>query len=292
MTTTLLDFSQRPELALHGRVVADVEAAAGPLEISTIIAGAFARDLHLLYAYGIDTRRQTEDINLALAVPDWAAFDALKARLLASGAFTATATAHRLRHRSDLPVDFVPFGRVETAHRTIEWPPSGEVVMDVFGFREALATALEVVLPDNAHTKVVSLPSLALLKIVCWEDRHYRSPRKDAHDLHLILRNYLQAGNEHRLWDELVDWTQEDGFDYGLAGARLLGRDLHALLDDEGLDRVSGLLSKQVNPDNPGRLPGEMNIDEPDGARVLLDAMLRGVTENRRSKRSKRNEKP
>ncbi|HEV7801871.1 MAG TPA: nucleotidyl transferase AbiEii/AbiGii toxin family protein, partial [Burkholderiales bacterium] len=190
--------------------------------------------------------------------------------------------AHRMQHRTGLPVDFVPFGRVETRERTIEWPPRGEVVMDVFGFGEALATALDVVLPGDARTKIVSLPALALLKIVCWEDRHYRSPRKDAHDLHLILKTYLQAGNGHRLWKEFVDWTQEDGFDYGLAGARMLGRDVHVLLDDEGLDRVSGLLSKQVDPDNPGRLPSEMNIDEPDRARALLDAMLRGAFPPRR----------
>ena len=280
MTTTLLDFSRRPELALHGSVVADVEAAAGPLGITSVIAGAFARDLHLLYAHGIEPQRQTEDLDFALAIPDWPAFEALRARLLASGAFTASATGHRLRHRSDLPVDFVPFGRVETAGRTIAWPPSGNVVMDVFGFREALATALDVVLPGNARTKMVSLPALALLKIICWEDRHYRSPRKDAHDLHLIVRNYLQAGNEHRLWDRYDAWTLEEGFEYELAGSRMLGHDVRALLDREGIDRVSALLSKQVDLHTPGRLPSEMNIDEPDRARALLDAMLRGVLEN------------
>jgi predicted nucleotidyltransferase len=280
MTTTLLDFSRRPELALHGSVIADVQAATGPLGINSLIAGAFARDLHLLYTHGIEPRRETEDLDFALAVPDWPAFEALKLRLLASGAFTASATAHRLRHRCGLPVDFVPFGPVETSERTIAWPPSGDVVMDVFGFREALATALDVVLPGNARTRLVSLPALALLKVVCWEDRHYRSPRKDAHDLHLILRNYLQAGNEHRIWASFVDWTQEDGFDYELAGARMLGHDVRALLDRVGIDRVSALLSKQVDPDNPGRLPSEMNIDDPDRARALLDAMLRGVLEN------------
>jgi predicted nucleotidyltransferase len=61
--------------------------------------------------------------------------------------------------------------------------------MDVFGFREALATACDVVLPGGARTKVVSLAALVLLKLVCWNDRHYGAPRKDAHDLNLILHN-------------------------------------------------------------------------------------------------------
>jgi hypothetical protein len=40
MTATLLDFSQRRELALHGEIVADVEAAAAALGVTPLIAGA------------------------------------------------------------------------------------------------------------------------------------------------------------------------------------------------------------------------------------------------------------
>ena len=152
--------------------------------------------------------------------------------------------------------------------------------MDVFGFREALATAHDVVLPDNVRTKVVSLPALALLKIVCWQDRHYHSPRKDAHDLHLILRNYLHAGNEYRLWDEFLDWTQEDDFRYEIAGARMLGHDVRALLDGKSIYRIAGVLSEQADSKIPARLPSEMDAHEPDRARALLDAMLSGVLEN------------
>ena len=282
MTTVLLDFSRRPELSLYASVVADVEAAADPLGIATLIAGAFARDLHLVYRYGIDVQRQTEDLDLAFALSDWAVFEALTERLTASGAFGPSANAaHRLRHRTGLPVDFVPFGKVETTERKIAWPPRGEVVMDVFGFREALVTAHEVLLPGDARTKVVSLPALALLKIVCWQDRHYAFPRKDAHDLHLILQNYLRAGNEQRLWDEFRHWTDDDAFQYELAEARMLGLDVGALLDDGGSGRVAGVLSEQVDTAYPGTLPGEMNVYEPDRARALLDAMLSGILENR-----------
>ncbi len=282
MTSILLDFSRRPELSLYASVVADVEAAAEPLGIETLIAGAFARDLHLWYRHGIKVQRQTEDLDLAFALDDWAAFELMKEQLTGSGAFQPSATAaHRLRHRTGLPVDFVPFGNVESKERTIAWPPRGEVVMDVFGFREALVTAHEVLLPGNARTKVVSLPALALLKIVCWQDRHYAFPRKDAHDLNLILQNYLRAGNEQRLWEEFRHWTEEEAFQYELAGARMLGLDLGALLDDSGIDRVAGVLAEQADAANPGALSGEMNIYEPERAGALLEAMLSGVLDNR-----------
>jgi len=43
MTSTLLDFSQRHELALHARVVADVQVVATALNVPTMITEAFAR---------------------------------------------------------------------------------------------------------------------------------------------------------------------------------------------------------------------------------------------------------
>lgn len=283
MTPTLLDFSQRPDLGLHAEIIGDIAGVAEPLGIAPLIVGAFARDLHLLYGHGIETVRQTEDLDFALAVPDWSAFDALQERLIKTAGFSLSPTAaHRLRHRNGLPIDLVPFGGVETRERKIAWPPRGEVVMDVFGFREAQASACDVIFPGRVRGRVVSLPALALLKIVCWSDRRYASPRKDAHDLLLIVKNYLQAGNQARLFDEFVDWTQEDSFDYQLAGARMLGHDVRVLLDDQGIERVGGLLSEQADTRTPARLPSEMLPGDPDRARALLDAMLGGMTESRR----------
>jgi predicted nucleotidyltransferase len=207
MTATSLDFSNRRELSLHARVVAAIEQAALPIGISPLIVGAFARDLHLVYGTPkIKPGRETRDVDFALAVPDWPAFHQLNDHLVASGAFTRSAVRHRLRHLDGLPVDLVPFGAIETVERKIEWPPHGDEVLDVFGFREALGAADEVVLPSNVRARVVSLAALALLKILCWDDRHVTSPRKDAHDLMLVLRNYLQAGHEARLPKEFPEW--------------------------------------------------------------------------------------
>lgn len=278
MTNTLLDFSLRPELALHASVVADVQSAAVSLDVPMLIAGAFARDLQLLYAHGINMQRQTEDIDLALAVPDWATFIAVRERLLAQGAFESRGAAiHRLWHRNGWPIDLVAFGGVESPERKIAWPPRDEFVMDVLGFREALAAAQPVVLPGNVKTKVVSLPALALLKIVCWQGRHYVAPRKDAQDLQMILRHYLSAGNEPRLWNEFSDWTQGDDFDYELAGARMLGFDIRGLLDEADLGRVRDVLQQQTEPAKPGLLPNEMNPAEPDRALASLNVLLRGL---------------
>ena len=129
--------------------------------------------------------------------------------------------------------------------------------------------------------RVCARPSsaLPLLKIICWHERHRTSPRKDAHDLHLILRNYLDAGNTARLWEEFIGWTQDEAFEYELAGARMLGHDVRLLLDDKGIRRVSEILLNETQS-SPTILPNQMNPDDPSRAETLLAAMFRGLDES------------
>ncbi len=197
---------------------------------------------------------------------------AAQVEALITGAF-----ARDLHHRGGLPVDIVPFGAVETPDRHIKWPPDRSLVMDVFGFREAMANAHSIQLPGAVTARLVSLPALAMLKLVCWQDRHYRAPRKDAHDIDLLLRRFLDAGNEMRLWDEFAAWMDEDDFDYEHSGPRMLGVDMGRLLDGGGRDRMAALLERQVDADAPGALPTEMEASNPDHARALLVALRRGL---------------
>jgi predicted nucleotidyltransferase len=228
----------------------------------------------------VPVRRETRDVDFALAVNDWAAFTALRGQLVSTGLFAEVpGIMYRLRHRNGLPVDLVPFGAIETEQRRIVWPPGGDVVMDVFGFREAHATAVGVALPGDVAAFVVSLPALAWLKIVCWQDRHRRSPGKDAQDLQLILNHYLDAGQEPRLWDEFVPWTQEEGFDYVLTGARMLGHDIRRQLNAAARARVSAIVAQQANTEHPGVLSNEMNPRSPEQAVLQLEALLKGLNE-------------
>ena len=278
MTDTLLDFSRRTELTPHARVIADVLAEAAALRVPVMITGAFARDLLIHHAHGIEATRQTEDLDFALAVADWPSFANLKARMLESSRFREVPGAQqRLRHVSGLPVDLVPFGGLETASRQVDWPPGGEFRMDMFGFREALASAWRVRLPERVEAALVSLPALALLKLVAWQDRHDRAPKKDALDLMLIVANYLDLGNQDRLWHEFPSWAEEDGFDTRQAGARMLGVDIADLLDEAGRERVGKLLAQQSDSDTPGLLPQEMHPFDADLARALLASMLAGI---------------
>ena len=84
-----------------------------------------AAQLMLQYAHRIDPHRATEDVDFAVMVRDWSAYDALRTALIEGGEFCARpgSATHRLRHTSGLPLDIVPFGGVERLDRTFAWPP-------------------------------------------------------------------------------------------------------------------------------------------------------------------------
>lgn len=157
MKSTLLDLSKHADLKPFARAIADVLEQANTLEVSTLVTGAFARDLHLLYAHNIEVARQTNDIDIALAVSDWQTFDALKNRLIATGAFVdVRGAAQRLVHKSGLPIDLVPFGSIETRDRNIAWPPDGAFRMNLFGYQEAVAAVVPVRLPEGVDISRVA----------------------------------------------------------------------------------------------------------------------------------------
>jgi predicted nucleotidyltransferase len=280
MRSTLLDLSLRTELERFVPLVAELESAALRAGARTVLTGAFARDLHLEFLHGIPAGRRTEDVDFGVAVSGWSRFDALKSDLTTSGTFESTGIAHRIIHRpSGVVVDLVPFAGVENESRQVAWPPRGEIKMDAFGLTEAMRSAIDVRFPKDVVTRVVSLPALAMLKLIAWNDRHLSAPRKDAHDLMVIASNYLECGGHDRLLEEFSDWTQDPDFDYELAGTRMLGCDIRNLFDDAGRARVARILSEQSDEERPGALPGEMSRQDPDHARRMLAAILRGLSE-------------
>jgi len=182
MVISSLDLADKNDLTFLAELVADLRAAAPAWE--PFLVGAMARDLLLYYAYKIPVGRATEDVDLGFAVADWREFEALRAALLASTFFEEHGSVvYRIYHRRHGPVDLIPFGGLEHPDGSIAWPPRGDEVMTVVGYREALASAVDVVLPEGQRVLVISLPMLAVLKIIAWSERHTTAPRRDAADL-------------------------------------------------------------------------------------------------------------
>lgn len=169
-------------------------------------------------------------------------------------------------------------------------PPEYTSVMDVLGFAEALASAIEVHLPGAHILHVVALPMLAVLKTFAWADRYQTEPLKDSADLFFILTKYMDTGQDQRLYAdgaEAAHLLEEPGFDYRVAGAWLAGRDARVLVDQSGhrsgriIDRLTAVLNRESNTDGPLRLAGEARQLEPEHARRLLAAFLAGFSGER-----------
>ena len=268
------DFSQKAELKPLALVVSALQSVAQPAGIDFFLMGAAARDLMLRYAHNIEPGRQTEDVDFAVMLRDWEAFAALRGALIASGDFHERPgpATHRLRHRGGLPLDIVPFGGIERADRTIAWPPDQSTVFDCFGAREAFDASLWVLLPDEVSLRVAPIPALALLKITAWQDRKLTYPGRDAPDLLLYLRSYMDCDNMNRAANEHGDLFDADDYDHEVAGAQLLGRDIVRLLDAPAIRRVLEILLPESDDQGRLQLVQQSGLDLKH-ARRLIEAM-------------------
>jgi predicted nucleotidyltransferase len=276
----MLDLSHRRELAWLAQLVADLRSALPQLE--PLITGALARDLWLHYRFNLPIHRATEDVDFALLL-NWTGFSEAWQSLLATGLFERVGGGqHKLRHRRHGWIDLIPFGEVERADATIAWPPAHEEIMNVMGYAEANASAITVKLPQDESAALVSLPMLAVLKVLAWKDRGRTTRGKDAVDLALILSRYLEAGNQERLYAEFASVIDEN-FDFERTGAWLLGRDArtqmleHSKRFDQLIEQLAELLTAELDPEREQALVLQMNPKDPDDALKLLRAFHRGL---------------
>lgn len=232
------------------RVLRSLDPIARAADCAYFVAGATARDLILVNVHGLRPGRATRDIDFGIAVESWDQFALLKERLVATGDFASDRRALQRLIYSDqatgisIPIDLIPFRGITSAGGTIEWPPSRDIVMNVAGFEEALASSVSVEMGEDLTVRVASLPGLTLLKLVAWSDRS-RETNKDAADLHRLLTSYADAGNTDRLYEREMDLLQAFDFDMERAGAELLGRDVASVCSPGALDQIRALVKSE-----------------------------------------------
>ena len=262
--------------------IADV---AESFKVPFFVVGAMARDILLTEGYGIETGRATQDIDLGVQVSDWDGYERLTEEFIATGEFRRDKKqVQRLLYREMLPIDIIPFGAIAAPDNRLSWPPEHDTTMSTLGFGAAYQTSISVRIRAKPalHIKFVSLPGLALLKIISWNDNHLRRGR-DAHDLLLLMRTYLDAGNQERLFNEERDLVGED-FDYVRAGSRLLGRDIAVILSRDIKETLVKILDEETGDRNQYRLVEDMldrgaESSEFEDTLQLLEDLKAGVLE-------------
>jgi predicted nucleotidyltransferase len=153
------------------RVLRVLDPIAREADCAYFVAGATARDLILVNIHGLRPGRATRDIDFGIAVENWDRFALLKEHLVATGDFTSDRHALQRLTYSDraagfsIPIDLIPFRGVTADDGTLEWPPSRDIVMNVAGFEEALASSIPIQIEENLIVRVASIPGIVLLSV-------------------------------------------------------------------------------------------------------------------------------
>jgi len=98
-------------------VLREVDRVAGELSLDYFVVGAMARDILLNGVFGLSAGRATRDVDVAVAVKGWQEFEAIKAHLVRTRAFSSDERiAQRLYNRSGsvergCPLDLIPFAQ-------------------------------------------------------------------------------------------------------------------------------------------------------------------------------------
>lgn len=113
-------------------------------------------------------------------------------------------------------------------------------------------------------------------------ERYTAAPGKDATDLLLILKTYLDAGNQERLYKEAPHLLEDGNFDYEQAGAWFLGRDAAKAIEAESAtetgmpEKILAILAREIDPDGLLALIGQMGGRDAENIRLVLAAFLNG----------------
>lgn len=289
MTDTLPNLQkQLPEKNIE--IVRLVIAAAERLEIPTFIVGAAARDIIFGHIYNVEIYRETTDIDFGIAVESWAQYERLKRTLIEAGEFRADdKVEHRLwrgRNADEMKIDFIPYGSIEFTAGRIAFPPDGDFVMNTNGFAEAYQNSLTVRLTEDLKVRIVSPAGLAVLKFISYDDRPQIRIR-DLQDILFIMKNYLDADNEKRLYEGRDgNLLEDEDFDLRTVGARLLGRDMAKLLTAQTKQIIFKHLSDDESEKGLARTAEtaqraeEMFDDELPEVVEMFRQLRQGITEN------------
>ncbi len=229
-------------------ILREIQEVSTRMNVPFFVVGATARDIILEHQFDIKPGRATIDIDIGVLIAGWDQFETLKDKLIRSARFSPSKQKQRLIYNDNFPLDIIPFGAIEDENGSISWPPDHEIRMNIAGFQECFQHAVSVKLSSNPEliVKMVSLAGLALLKLISWDDNPERR-RKDAPDLLLIMRHYLDAGNLDRLFDEGSDIIEADSYDYDLASARFLGRDIANISSPATKAKLIEILEREAN---------------------------------------------
>ncbi|RYE15391.1 MAG: hypothetical protein EOP45_18530 [Sphingobacteriaceae bacterium] len=225
-----------------------LEQAFDAVGIDFYLIGALARDVW--YSKEDKVFRTTKDVDFAVLVGSQKEYEDLKAHLIAQNKF------HSIRENSfvmltpsGVQVDILPFGEIEIDEE-IKLEGIGLANIKVNGFMEVYQSGTEQVqIETGHHFKIATLPAIALLKFIAFDDRPEHR-LKDARDIANILMHFFDLQTE-LIYEQHSDLFGEEDLNLEEIAAIVIGREIRKIIghNEKLLIRfqgiVTGLLERQ-----------------------------------------------
>ncbi len=277
-----ISFDKLPFKGLS-ELLTSLDKAAVIAHVDFFLIGAVARDIWMHARHEVREWRMTADVDVAVMVADVAHYRALTKAMVTNGNFRAIeGYEYTFLTPFGVQVDILPFGgSLEVEGKVRERDASGSEIW-VNGFREVYELGVEDVAFENGRTyKVATLPAIVILKFRAYDD----APElrvKDIVDIGYILKHY-EVIVEAEIFEDHLDLVV-DGYDGGLAAARVLGRQIQRIVgrDSAIARRLEGILNRSIGDpaDSPiGDLLAQNGFKSVENAIRYLDAIHTGLIE-------------
>ena len=135
----------------------------GSIGTEFYVIGATARDIILSGIHNQESGRKTDDLDIAIAIPDWNKFEEISTGLcMVDGFHKSKDQKQRFWYKRFFKLDIVPFGEIARADKNIYWPPEETHAMSVVGFTDVAKHTLEITVDNSLKINVASLPGIFL----------------------------------------------------------------------------------------------------------------------------------
>jgi len=244
------------------------------------LIGVTAADLQLLQQ-GIKPSRGTKDIDFAVMVSSYAAYEKVKEGLIRRG-FNQAKVPFTLYHAEyNVAIDLLPFGQIEQSDAANF--TEREITMNVLGFKETLEDPHVIPLDDTLSIHVPPLHGMVVLKLISWSDRP-EMRASDLDDIYRIVSHYFDSESDS-IFREHFDLLDAEPFDQKLIAAEVMGRRIAEILKKSGKvkDRVLNVLEENTSDpmkSSIGKYWASKHQIDIDYAISILKSIKNGINEN------------
>ncbi|WP_313367731.1 nucleotidyl transferase AbiEii/AbiGii toxin family protein [Sphingobacterium mizutaii] len=229
-----------------------LERSFNQLNIDFYLIGALARQVW--YEKGNMSFRTTKDVDYAVLVSNQDEYQRIRAYLIDTEKFTPyRGNAFVLIAPDGTQVDILPFGEIED-DGSVTVNGQGMTSIRVDGLIDVYNNGIEEVEFETGHSfKVATLPAIALLKFIAYDDRPEHR-QKDATDISNLIVHFFTLNDEmiYQHHNDLFDETKNIVFKS--IGPIVLGRKMRKIASsNEGLViRLNNILEKHIQMEENG----------------------------------------